>query len=127
MKINLGKGLLRLYFVLWIFWVIVMLSENHKALAPHVGITYWTVEDFDLRAKVDEETCNKKTTLSNDDKCTLLEIASPIAPFDYPTNQQIEKAPRKFFDLGIVVPFIWLFIFTGIYMALKWIFKGFRK
>jgi hypothetical protein len=127
MKINLGKGLLRLYLVLWILWVIVILDYNHKALAPHVGITYWTVEDFDLRAKVDKETCNKKTTLPNDDICTLLKHSRPIAPFDYPSNEEIEKAPRDFFDLGIVVPFILLFIFTGIYMALKWIFKGFKK
>jgi hypothetical protein len=116
MKINLGKGLLRLYFVLWILWIIVMLSENHKALAPHVGITYWTNESYNEREK---HRCEARAL----EDCSIYYLAYK----EVVTDKQIEEAPKDFFDLGIVVPSILLFIFTGIYMALKWIFKGFKK
>jgi hypothetical protein len=118
MKINLGKGLLRLYFVLWILWIFAMLVFYHKALAPHVGITYWTNESYNAR---DKQRCEAQFAPLED--CRIYDISLP----DIVTDKQIEEAPKDFFDLCIVIPFILLFIFTVIYMALKWIFKGFKK
>lgn len=120
MKINLGKGLLRLYFVLWILLIIGGLSDNYRALAPHIGITYWSNESINARAK---EYC--KTEIGPSLYCQL--ILKGHVNAGKLTNEKIAEAPKEFFDIFILVPFIFLFIFIGIYMALKWIFKGFKK
>lgn len=103
-----------------IFLIIGGLSDNYKALAPHVGITYWSNESINARKK---EYC--KTEIGPSFYCKLI-LEGKATEGDL-TYEQIADAPKEFFNFFILLPFIFLFIFTGIYIALKWILKGFKK
>ena len=123
MKINFGKGLLRLYLLIYLFWLLIGLGYFYKALAPHVGINYWTKETYISRIK---EACNGKT-LPSDDGCNLPDGTVLVSVNGYPSALEIENAPKDFFNLFVYVPIIFLLIFSAIYIGLKWVFKGFKK
>jgi hypothetical protein len=118
MKINFGKGLLRLYFVISVFWVIAGLLDNYKALAPHVGINYWTNESYNARIK---EACDAEIepTLF----CKINEISESVGLG--PSDKEVAEAPKEFFYFYIALPIILLLVFSAVYKAIRWILIGF--
>ena len=42
--ITVGKGLIRVFLVLWLVWVSVLIFTIHKALLIAAGVTYWMPE-----------------------------------------------------------------------------------
>lgn len=122
MKLNVGKGLLRLYCFVYVFWVLIGLGYYHRALMPHVGIDYWTLKSYEARLNED---CDAKTLPA--DECSVLDIASISYVAGYPSDKDIASAPREFFGLFVALPIILLLVFSAAYKGLKWVVKGFIK
>lgn len=118
MKINFGKGLLRLYVIISVFWIIFGLLQYYKALAPHVGITYWTNESYSSREK---ERCEAEIKPLED--CRIYDLASPVGIV--PSDKEVAEAPKEFFYFYIALPIILLLVFSAMYKAIKWIMIGF--
>ncbi len=120
MKINFKKGLLRLYVIISVFWIIFGLLQYYKALAPHVGITYWTNESYSSREK---ERCEAEIKPLED--CRIYDLASPVGIV--PTDKEIAEAPKEFFYLFIGLPILFFLIFSAVYKGIKWVINGFNQ
>jgi hypothetical protein len=118
MKINFGKGLLRLYVIISVFWVIAGLLDNYEALAPHVGINYWTNESYNARIKEDCDAEVEQSLL-----CKINEISESEGLG--PSDKEIAEAPKEFFYFYIALPIILLLVFSAFYKAIRWILIGF--
>ena len=125
MKINLGKGLLRLYILIYVFWLLIGLGYYFKALAPHVGINYWTIESYIERTKEEcdaiEKPPNSTCVISMDDSLLV------PAGIGIPDEGEISEAPKTFFSFFIALPTILLLIMSIFYKGIRWVIKGFKE
>jgi hypothetical protein len=123
MKINFGKGLLRLYLLIYVFWLLIGLGYFYKALAPHVGINYWTEESYISRIK---EGCNEEMPpssnciISNDE---FLLVPAELGILD---ESEIKENSKAFFYLFIVMPILLLVTISFVYKGLRWVIKGLK-
>lgn len=111
----MGKGLLRLYFALWLVWFSYGVIDNYKELATHYGYDRWTIDKAQERS---EAKC--KTTPDSVD-C----FAIPVD--DFVSEERVNVVVWMFNMAMIKAPFFFLIFLVGMYWLGKWVIAGFRK
>lgn len=123
-KFNLGKGLLRLYLVLWMLIAITSLVGGHREVMTYLGSTHWSHETVVQRQKDEFQRKNKD--------CTTKECQDRAFWEKFPEASELvdpEKAKESvelFAFLVLVVPAALLLVLVVIFKLLAWAFAGFK-
>jgi hypothetical protein len=118
----LGKGLLRLFFALWVIWTAFAVADSYKELATYAGYDRWTVEQaLERNQKKYGAECE-----ANPGGFACMLLASK------PNGEVVkyEDAKRRFKDfvnLVVIAPLILLLLLVSLYLLGKWVVNGFRK
>ena len=121
----MGRGLIRLYLVLWGLLIAFSVATNYKELATYVGYERWTLEKAFERAEAYVKSKCKEDELSKlDMKCIY-----PGAVFsdDYVTDAQVEITIWMFKNAIFKAPFYFLVILVVLYWLVKWVIAGFQR
>ena len=122
LEMCVGRGLIRLYFVLWGLMFAFGVATNYKELATHIGFERWTIEKAAERANVIIKT-------ECDNTPSRLECLYPeaIDPNEYVTEVQVEVSVWLFKTAILKAPFYFFILLVTLYWLMKWIVAGFRK
>lgn len=117
----MGRGLIRLYLVLWGLLFCFGVATNYKELATYLGYDRWTEEKAAERA-------DAFRLASCDDKSTRIECYPDlIFPNEYVTKSQVELAVWMFEMAILKAPFYFFVLLVVLYWLTKWVVAGFRK
>lgn len=127
-KFNLGKGLLRLYLVVWMLIAIASLVGGHREVMTYLGSTHWSLEEAGQRQ---EEEFQKQVNECKSEECrkrlqdkawylTAPESAQVIDP------EKAKESVELFAFLVLVVPAALLLVLVVIFKLLAWAFAGFK-
>jgi hypothetical protein len=121
----MGRGLIRLYLVLWSLWLCFGVATNYKELATYLGYEKWTV------AKATERAEEYRKSKCKDDEASRLDIncvyPGSFSPDEYVTESQVELTVWMFKMAMLKAPFYFFLILVVLYWLMKWIVGGFRK
>jgi hypothetical protein len=125
--INVGKGLLRLYLVLWLLLAVASLVGGHREVLTYLGSTYWSAEKVVQRQK---EEFQKKMNDCKSEDCrkrlqdsTFTEFPSAVATVDL---DEAKRSVELFAYLVLVVPAVLLVVLLTLFKLLAWAFAGFK-
>lgn len=136
-RISIGRGLLRVYLVLWLLLIFIALSENYRYVLTYLGSDYWQLSKVEARYYEEQRKrgCFPEPTHT---KCPPGEpIFSFVKDSTHPMWGELEKttsvvgpetAREKTFNvfwLALLGPIVFLVFAVGIYRLLKWAMKGF--
>lgn len=112
-KFNVGRGLLRLYLVVWMLIAIASLVGGHREVMTYLGSTYWSAENIDQRQKRD---------------CKTEECWKPPASDGAETVEpaKAKESVELFAILVLAVPAVLLLVMVVIFKLLAWAFAGFK-
>ena len=118
----MGKGLLRLFFALWLVWIVIGVGDTYKELATYAGYDGWTVEKALERNEIKYGAeCEANPSSSS---CIWL---SSVAVDEIVNEAGVKRKVSGFVDMALIVPLIFLLFFTFIFMLGKWVVRGFKK
>lgn len=121
----MGRGLIRLYLVLWGLWIVFGVATNHKEIATYLGYQRWTLEKATERAE------EYKKSKCKDDEASKLDIncAYPglLSSDAYVTESQVELTVWMFKMAMLKAPFYFFVLLVILYWLMKWVVAGFRK
>jgi hypothetical protein len=129
--LTLGRGVLRLYIVLWLCWVLVLFFSNHRALLTSVGVSYWGEESVAERHRTESEEKYKAhgcddTTREKVEGCYLLYIDTLSIPVGVGvTKDDAEYASKVFVYSGVIIPLVFLLSGFFLWFLAKWGMNGF--
>ena len=118
----LGRGLLRLYLVLWLVWASVCGATAYRELATYLGYDHWTLEK-----------AAERWGLRWDVECKGRPSSLECPPRDFiPSNyfvseDQVRIVVPMFIDAAIKLPFIVLMALFICFRLLSWVIAGFKK
>ncbi|WP_305632216.1 hypothetical protein [Methyloversatilis sp.] len=123
-KLNIGKGLLRLYLVFWMLLAIASLVGSLREVMTYLGSTHWSVEKVVQRQKEEFQRKNKD--------CTTKECQDRAFWEQFPDAEKVvdpEKAKASV-ELAVIlvlaVPAALLLVLIMIFKLLAWAFAGFK-
>ena len=123
-KVNLGRGLLRLYLVVWMLIAVATLVGGHREALTYLGSTYWNAEKVVQRQKL---AFNEKYP-----DCTSKECLDQAFFQEFPESSQVvdpqnaKESVELFGFLVLVVPAALLLVLVVIFKMLAWAVAGFR-
>ncbi|MFH1814081.1 MAG: hypothetical protein ABIF28_07910 [Pseudomonadota bacterium] len=123
-KLNIGKGLLRLYLVFWMLLATASLVGSLREVMTYLGSTHWSVEKVVQRQKEEFQRKNKD--------CTTQECQDRAFWEQFPDAEKVvdpEKAKASV-ELAVIlvlaVPAALLLVLIMIFKLLAWAFAGFK-
>jgi hypothetical protein len=122
---KMGRGLIRLYLVLWSLWLCFGVATNYKELATYLGYDRWTVAKAIERA---EE--YRKSNCKEDEKSRLdISCLYPggLSPDEFVTESQVELTVWMFKVAMLKAPLFFFVLVVILYWLIKWVVAGFRK
>jgi hypothetical protein len=129
--LTLGRGVLRVYMVLWLCWVLVLSFFSHKELLTSVGVTYWSEQSAIERQIVELEPlyelfdCNTNWE-KNKKECADLYIEMHSVPIgSVVTKDDAKNALETFMYNAVAIPIAVLFAGFVIWFLAKWVINGF--
>jgi preprotein translocase subunit SecF len=123
-KLNIGKGLLRLYLVFWMLLVIASLVGSLREVMTYLGSTHWSVEKVVQRQEEEFQRKNKDCTTKECQKMSAIDLA-PAA--DKVVDPEKAKASVELaVILVLAVPAALLLVLIMIFKLLAWAFAGFK-
>jgi hypothetical protein len=112
---NMGRGLIRLYFAMWAIWFCFGVATNYKELATYLGSDRWT------EAKAVERGQAKCNAEPESIDCFL------ITADEFVTDDLVNVVVWMFGMAMIKAPFYFLIFVTAVYWIGKWVSAGFRR
>ena len=129
--LTLGRGILRVYMVLWLCWVLVLFFSSHRELLTSVGVTYWTEQSIVERQRLERVEDYKAidcstTTKERDERCFALEVEMHSVLIEGVVSQDDASFALKIFMYsGVFVPIVFLFAGLFVWFLTKWVINGF--
>lgn len=125
-NLTLGRGVLRVYLVVWLLWALFFAFSSHKALLTAVGVTYWTPESAMERSRLEfEELGCKDPVKSKSEECVSLPPAGMYPANDVVTEEDVDFAVTTFLLGTLVLPIAGLLIGLLLWFLTKWVVQGF--
>lgn len=129
--LTLGRGVLRVYLLLWLLWALVLAFSSHKELLTSTGVTYWTEASVSERLKLKHEAEYRALDCDNSmksrtQKCEFLYVMMRSSPVEgIVTEENAVFATRVFLLGAVVIPIAVLFVGLLLWFSMKWVFRGF--
>jgi hypothetical protein len=122
--ITVGKGLIRVFLVLWLVWVSVLTFTSHKALLTAAGVSYWTET-----AAIERNRAERKEVGCDDASVTRTETDC-LPDGDYLSNEvigegEVKDALTAFFLGGFLLPLGILTALVTLWFLGRWAMSGF--
>ena len=117
----MGRGLIRLYLVLWGLWIAFGVATNYREITTYLGYDRWTIQKATERAD--------EFRLANcDGKSTRLECwPGLLDPNEYVTENQVELNVWMFKLAMLKAPFYFFVLLVVLYWLMKWVIAGFKR
>jgi hypothetical protein len=127
-KINVGKGLLRLYLALWMLLAVASLVVGHREVLTYLGSTYWSAESTAQREKVEME---KRKVACKSEDCRQQIRDSYFGDLGKPVSEigdemRVKNTVEMWALFVLVVPAVLLIILTALFKLLVWVLVGFK-
>jgi len=126
-SLTIGRGLLRIYLVIWMCGLLVLSFFIHKELLTSLGVTYWTEEAVLARERLKYEAlgCNEETNKRSYACSQLLNPNIAIPLEGWIDHDEAEHTVKLFLLAGVLLPLILLLAATILWYLLKWAIDGF--
>ena len=124
--LTLGRGVLRVYLVLWLLWALVIAFSSHKALLTAVGVTYWTPESVMERNRLEFDTLGCTDPIrSKSEECVSFSPQGDYLTNDVVTKDDVDHALTAFLLGVVVLPIAILTVGVLLWFLTKWVVRGF--
>ena len=135
-KINVGKGLLRLYLVLWMLLAIASFVVGHKEVLTYLGSTYWSAQKAAEAKKFAFQWSefDRQIEICRSDECRdqfevlrfrLLGLLGPGKRIIGDEND-VSHTVEMWALFVLVAPAVLLIILTALFKLLVWVLAGFK-
>ena len=114
---NIAKGLMRIFIVIWLMWIAFGISSHYKELATYIGYERWT--ELGVTKESNEICENAKKIKIDDINCYSIP--------EFITIQHADYIFREFSKIFVIMPLLLILLMSILFYSYKWIIQGFKK